>query len=52
MSHFSKRGNAEDVALCCVAPILAKTFRIMGLLKAANIYGTEAEAVQALNRPA
>ena len=39
------------VAFCCVAPILAKTFRIMGLLKVADIYDTEAEAVQALGVP-
>ena len=37
------------VAFCCVAPILAKTFKIMGLLKAADIYEAEAEAVRALN---
>lgn len=36
------------VAFCGVAPVLAKTFRIMGLLKVASIHATEAEAVQAL----
>ena len=35
-------------AFCCVAPVLAKTFRIMGLLKVASIYDTETEALQAL----
>ena len=39
------------VAFCCVASILAKTFRIMGLLKAAHIHDTEAEAVRALGAP-
>ena len=36
------------VAFCCVAPILAKTFQIMGLLKVAEIYDTEDQAVQAV----
>ena len=36
------------VAFCCVAPILAKTFQIMGLLKVADLYDTQTEAVQAL----
>ena len=36
------------VAFCCVAPVLAKTLRIMGLLKVAEIYATEDEAVEHL----
>lgn len=36
------------VAFCCVVPILAKTFQIMGLLKVADVYDTEAVAVGAL----
>ncbi len=36
------------VAFCCVTPILAKTFEIMGLLKVSEIYETEANAVEAL----
>ena len=36
------------VAFCHVKPILAKTFGIMGLLKVAEIYDTEGEALQAL----
>ena len=40
------------VAFCCVRPILAKTFQIMGLLKVAEIYDTEAGAVQALGESA
>lgn len=37
-----------QVGFCHVAPILAKTFQIMGLLNEAKIFDTEAEAVQAL----
>ena len=37
-------------AFCCVVPILVKTFKIMGLLKVADIYDTEAEAVEALEK--
>jgi len=36
------------VAFCCVTPTIAKTFRIMGLLKVAELYDTEEEALQAL----
>ena len=36
------------VAFCCVTSTIAKTFRIMGLLKVAEIYETEGEAVEAL----
>ncbi len=33
------------VAFCCVTPTIAKTFRIMGLLKASTIYDTESNAI-------
>jgi anti-anti-sigma factor len=33
------------VAFCCVEPILARTFKILGLLQAADLFDTEAEAV-------
>ena len=36
------------VAFCCATPTIGKTFRIMGLLKAADLYDTEAEAVRRL----
>jgi anti-anti-sigma factor len=36
------------VAFCCVVPILAKTFQIMGLLGRAEIYDTEEEALASL----
>lgn len=36
------------VAFCCVEPILARTFKILGLLQAADLFDTEAEAVEAL----
>jgi len=35
-------------AFCCVVPILEKTFQIMGLLKVADIYEKEAQAIEAL----
>jgi anti-anti-sigma factor len=35
------------VAFCCASPTVAKTFKIMGLLKASSIYDTEEEAVEA-----
>ena len=35
-------------AFCNVKPILAKTFGIMGLLKVAELYDSDAEAVSAL----
>ena len=38
-----------QVGFCHVAPILAKTFQIMGLLQVAKIYDTEEEAVQNLS---
>ena len=38
------------VAFCCVTKTIAKTFRIMGLLKAADLYDTEEEAVEALGK--
>ena len=37
------------VAFCCVTPTIAKTFRIMGLLKASTIYDTVPEALQAVS---
>ncbi len=42
------REQDGKVAFCCVAPTLAKTFQIMGLLKVADIYDTEAQAMQAM----
>lgn len=42
------RDLGGKVALCCATPTLSKTFKIMGLLKVADLYETEAEAVQAL----
>ena len=36
------------VAFCCATPTIAKTLKIMGLLKVADIHDTETEAVQAL----
>ena len=36
------------VAFCCATPTIAKTLKIMGLLKVAEIHDTEAEAVQSL----
>ena len=38
-----------QVGFCHVAPILAKTFQIMGLLQVAKIYETGEEAVQDLS---
>ena len=38
------------VAFCCTTPTIAKTFKIMGLLKVAEIHDTEAQAVQALRK--
>ena len=40
------------VAFCCATPTIGKTFRIMGLLKVADLYDTEVKAVQALGRSA
>ena len=40
------------VAFCCATPTIGKTFRIMGLLKVAELYDTETEAVQALGEMA
>ena len=37
------------VAFCCVTPTIGKTFRIMGLLKVADLYDSEADAVAALS---
>ena len=42
------RDQRGKVAFCCVVPILAKTFQIMGLLGRAEIFESEAEAVKAL----
>jgi len=36
------------VAFCCATSTIAKTLKIMGLLKVADIYDAEAEAIQAL----
>ncbi len=36
------------VAFCCVTPTIAKTFRIMGLLKASTVHDTEAQALEAV----
>lgn len=33
------------VAFCSVTPTIAKTFRIMGLLKASSVHDTEAQAL-------
>ena len=33
------------VAFCCVTPTISKTFRIMGLMKASTVHGTESEAL-------
>ena len=35
-------------AFCCVAPILAKTLRIMGLLEVAELHETEEGAIRSL----
>ena len=35
-------------AFCCATPTIAKTLRIMGLLKVAEIHDTEADAVRSL----
>ena len=35
-----------SVGFCCVTPTTAKTFKIMGLLQASNIYESEGEALQ------
>jgi len=37
------------IAFCCVTPTVAKTFRIMGLLKASSVHDTEEEAIQAVS---
>jgi anti-anti-sigma factor len=42
------RERDGSVAFCCVVPILAKTFQIMGLLGRAEIYDTEEEALASL----
>ena len=42
------REQNGKVAFCCVTPTLAKTFQIMGLLKVAEIYVSENEAMQAI----
>ena len=39
------RGLGGKVAFCCVTPTIAKTFRIMGLLKASSVHDTEDEAL-------
>ena len=39
------------VAFCCVTPTIAKTFRIMGLLRAASVYDTQSDAMQTLAEP-
>ena len=46
IEKVKKQGG--KVAFCCVPPTIAKTFRIMGLLRVAELHDTEAEAVQAL----
>ena len=46
IERVKERGG--QLAFCCVAPTIAKTFRIMGLLQNATIYDTEQEARQAL----
>ena len=46
------RDKDGKVAFCCVVPILAKTFQIMGLLGRAEIFESEAEAVKALGESA
>ncbi len=38
------------VAFCCASRTTAKTFKIMGLLKVAEIHDTEVQAVQALRK--
>ena len=40
------------VAFCCATPTIGKTFRIMGLLKVADLYDTEEEAVRRLGEMA
>ncbi len=42
------RGLEGNVAFCCVTPTIAKTFKIMGLLKASSIHDDESAAVAAL----
>ena len=37
-----------QTAFCCLTPTIAKTFTIMGLLREAQLFDTEQEAVQAL----
>ena len=37
-----------EAAFCCATPTIAKTLRIMGLLKVAEIYNTEPEAKKSL----
>ncbi len=34
-----------SMAFCCLLPIIAKTFKIMGLTQYARVYETEAEAI-------
>ena len=38
-----------EVAFCCVTPTVAKTFKIMGLLKASSIYDNQTQAVEAIS---
>ena len=42
------RNQGGDVAFCCVVPGLLKSLQIVGLLRRAKIYDTEAEALDAL----
>ena len=42
------RGMEGKVAFCCVTPTIAKTFKIMGLLKASSIHDVEREAIAAV----
>ena len=42
-----KEGGGR-VGFCCVSSTIAKTFRIMGLLQAAELFGGEQDALQAL----
>lgn len=44
------REQNGKVAFCCATPTIGKTFQIMGLLKVADLYNSEAEAVQALGK--
>ena len=42
------KAQEGKVAFSCVTPTIAKTFRIMGLLKASTIHDTQEEALAAL----